>query len=150
MKKFLCFILFVSLCFSAYGASKKWLNYVNSRFGYEIKYPNIFSQQTEPANGDGIFLESKGGKIKLTLSGGFNVLMQDGQSILEGREIKNVIKKESGQNYFRIVCQDGKNIIHEYGIVNDDNWASFTFSYPDTKNFDKEIQRMEQTLKLSN
>ena len=149
MKKFLCFILCLLLCLTASGASKKWVSYVNERFGYAIEYPNIFTQKKEPVNGDGVWLESKSGRTKLTLSGGFNVLILDGHDILKAHANQNTIKKECGSTWFRLINSEGGQITHEYGVVNDDTWASFNFSYPNTKNYDKEIQRMEKTLRLS-
>ena len=148
MKKFLCVILSILFCFPAWGASQKWLKYVNDRFGYSIEYPDFFTEQAESANGDGVWLKSKDGRASLTLSGGFNVLMQDGHGILDGRKTDNIVKKDSGSTWFRLVRYDEDRIIHEYGAVNEDNWASFTFSYTNTENFDTLIRHMEQSLSL--
>ena len=74
--------------------------------------------------------------------------MQDGEATLESREAEGVLKKESGSAWFRLVRQERKQIIHEYGVVNDDAWASFTFAYPKGKDFKAAISRMERTLRL--
>lgn len=74
--------------------------------------------------------------------------MQDGADMIGTRKLEEVIKGESGSEWFRLVRREGKLIIHEYGVVNDEVWASFTFAYPATKNFNSAINRMEQTLKL--
>ena len=148
MKKILCALLCVILVVPAWGAAQKWAKYVNERFGYSVEYPDIFSKRDEPANGDGVWLKSKDGKTRLTLSGGFNVLMQDGEAMLESREARGILKKESGSSWFRLVRQEGKQIIHEYGVVNDDDWASFTFAYPKGKDFKTAISRMERSLRL--
>lgn len=149
MKKVLSIILLcVLLAVPAWGAAQKWARYVNGRFGYSVEYPDLFSKRDDPANGDGVWLKSKDGRTRLTLSGGYNVLMQDGGTMLESREAKGVLKKESGSEWFRLVRQEGKQIIHEYGVVNDDAWASFTFAYPKGKDFKAAISRMERTLRL--
>ena len=135
MKKFLCTLLLVLLAFPCWSASQNWSRYVNARFGYSIEYPDIFPKNTESENSDGIWLESKDGKTRLTLSGGYNVLMQDGADMIGTRKLEEVIKGESGSEWFRLVRREGKLIIHEYGVVNDEVWASFTFAYPATKNF---------------
>ena len=149
MKKFLCVLLCVALAAPAWGAVQKWAKYVNDRFSYSIEYPDLFSKRTEPENGDGVWMESKDGKTRLTLSGGFNVLMQDGPSMLEERETKGAEKRESGPSWFRLVRREGGRIIHEYGVVNDDTWASFTFAYPKTADFKAAIRRMERSLRLN-
>ena len=89
-------MLCVLLAFPAWGAAQKWARYVNKRFGYSVEYPDLFSKRDEPANGDGVWLKSKDGRTRLTFSGGYNVLMQDGEATLESREAEGVLKKESG------------------------------------------------------
>ena len=141
-------MIFIMLCVSACGAAQKWARYINERFDYSVEYPDIFSKRIEPANGDGVWLESKDRKYYLTLSGGYNIFMQDGNSMLEARESAGTIKKDSDSTWFRLIRRDKNKIIHEYGIVNDDAWASFTFTYPESKNFNEAIRRMEKTLQF--
>lgn len=129
-------------------AYQKWVRYDNTRFGYSVEYPNIFSTRQQSENGDGIWLKSK--QYNLTLSGGFNVLMQDGHAMLALRDVKNVLKKESGSSWFRLIHKESKYIIYEYGIMDDDTWASFTFTYPETKDFKTTIKRIEQSFRLGN
>ena len=131
----------------ANAASQKWNSYVNARFGYSIDYPNIFTKRIESENGDGVWLEAK--DARLTLSGGYNVLMQDGADMLGAHNLDGLINGESDSGWFRIIRKKGLQIIHEYGVLNDDMWASFTLTYPDTKNFNSVIKKMERTLKLN-
>ncbi len=131
----------------ANAASQKWNSYVNARFGYSIDYPNIFTKRIESENGDGVWLEAK--DARLTLSGGYNVLMQDGADMLGAHNLDGLINGESDSGWFRIIRKKGSQIIHEYGVLNDDMWASFTLTYPDTKNFNSVIKKMERTLKLN-
>ena len=152
MKKFFIALLFVLLCVTASNAAQKWKNYFNERFEYLIEYPDLFSEIREPDNGDGVWLESKDGKYKLTLSGANNIFMEDGHEFLASLKLeKNIIKKESGSTWFRVVYREKNKIIHYYGIINEELCCSFTFEYPDEKNgknFDSEIKRMEKSLKL--
>lgn len=131
----------------ANAASQKWNSYVNARFGYSIDYPNIFTKRIESENGDGVWLEAK--NARLTLSGGYNVLMQDGADMLGAHNLDELINGESDSGWFRIIRKKGSQIIHEYGVLNDDMWASFTLTYPDTKNFNSVIKKMERNLKLN-
>lgn len=131
----------------ANAASQKWNSYVNARFGYSIDYPNIFTKRIESENGDGVWLEAK--DARLTLSGGYNVLMQDGADMLGAHNLDGLINGESDSGWFRIIRKKGSQIIHEYGVLNDDMWASFTLTYPDTKNFNSVIKKMERNLKLN-
>ena len=149
MKKFLCFLLLLLLVMPADAApkNKKWNSYVNARFNYSIEYPNIFTKRTESENGDGLWLEAK--DTRLTLSGGYNVLMQDGADMVGSRNLEGMIIGESGSGWFRLVRREGTMIIHEYGVLNDDVWASFTFTYIKTKNFNSVIKKMEKTLRLT-
>ena len=148
MKKFLCFLLSLMLSVPVYAAEQEWIRYVNERFGYAVEYPALFSKRNESANGDGVWLKSNNGKYDLTLSGGYNVLMQDGHAMIEAMDAKGVIKKESGSTWFRLVRRDKGQIIHSYGIINEDSWTSFTFAYPKGKDFDVIIKHMEKTLSL--
>ena len=131
----------------ANAASQKWNSYVNARFGYSIDYPNILTKRIESENGDGVWLEAK--DARLTLSGGYNVLMQDGADMLGAHNLDGLINGESDSGWFRIIRKKGSQIIHEYGVLNDDMWASFTLTYPDTKNFNSVIKKMERNLKLN-
>ena len=131
MKKFLCFLLSLMLSVPVYAAEQEWIRYVNERFGYAVEW-----------------LKSNNGKYDLTLSGGYNVLMQDGHAMIEAMDAKGVIKKESGSTWFRLIRRDKGQIVHLYGIVNEDAWTSFTFAYPKGKDFDVIIKHMEKTLSL--
>ena len=68
-----------------------------------------------------MWLEFKDKKYSLILSGGYNILMQDGRAMLESRATGDVLKKESGQTWFRLVRREKGQVIHEYGIVKIDS-----------------------------
>ncbi|MDR0882923.1 MAG: hypothetical protein LBP55_10390 [Candidatus Adiutrix sp.] len=142
-------------------ADDSWRSYANGRFGYSAEYPDIFSKTGEPDNGDGVWLESVGQKYRLTLSGGYNALAEDGESKLKSRlqEVAHVIEGSEtfGNGWYRIVYSDdggkdgNEHLFHEYGIVDHESWASFIFAYPrkEEKRFAAIIPRLETSLALA-
>ena len=134
--------------------------YLNARFGYSVEYPDIFDASREPDNGDGIWFESAGGEYTLTISGGHNIFGHDGEALL--RECYDRVayivegSERSAPNFYSIAYsddggQDGiEHIFHEYGIVNEDIWASFILKYPkeEEERFAPIKERMETSLKL--
>ena len=151
--------LFVLLCCGS-AFAEKWKTYTNERFGYSVKYQDIFSSVKEPDNGDGVWMKSKGDKYNLTISGGYNVLMDDAETMLQARreDVHKLVpgSDESGPGWFRLISieEDGKDgndkIVHQYGIVDDENWASFTLVYPEKegKRFSAAAEIMEKSLSL--
>ena len=149
MKKFLGFFIILIAILPAY-AIPKWFKYVNDRFGYSIEYPNIFSKRRESNSGDGIWLESKDGKIKLTLSGGYNVFEGTAHDMIDWNISKDIIQMDVNHDSYRCVYHEGKNIIHHYGLIDENNWTAFWLTFPKNrkKEFSTSIKRMEKTLEL--
>ena len=142
-------------------AAEDWTLYENERFGYEVEYPYVLSNVVlEPDNGDGVELASEDGNYRLTISGGYNVLEDDAEAALERRleETSHLgrLRDTFGDGWYRAVFADdgGKDgnvrLYHEYGVIDEDNWASFILVYPkDEENRFAEITaRMEKSLAL--
>ena len=139
---------------------EKYETYTNGRFGYSMKYPDIFDTKTEPDNGDGVELASKNGKYTLVMWGGYNILGQDGDALLEESKerVAHILpgSERSAENYYSIQYSDGggkdgtEHIFYEYVIVNADMRAGFTFSYPkdEEKRFEITVIDMENSLKM--
>lgn len=119
-------------------ADDTWATYINERFGYSVQYPEIFTEREEPDNGDGVWLKSDDGEYELTLSGGYNVLLEDPEG-----SPHRVVRSERGK-------KGKERVIHEYKILNEDAWASFILSYPkaEAKRFAEITKHMEASLKL--
>ena len=152
VKKILCIFIFTLVVISACEASTKWVKYVNERYGYSIDYPsNIFVKCRKSDSGDGVWLESKDGKLKLTLSGGYNVLEQDGHDMLEWAASEDIIKTDAKHDYYRIVYYENKDIVHYYGKIDESYRADFSLSFPKEreKEFRSIIKRLERTLQLA-
>jgi hypothetical protein len=150
----LCVLVSLSAV-SAEAADAQFKHYVNERFGYQTDFPNIFSKRTEPQNGDGVIFESGDGKYQLTISGGYNVLAHDGQSELDFKleNSTNAVEgsERSGDGFYAYEYNDSPSrITHVYGLIDEDNWAAFYFSYPKKENdrFGPIIETMEKSLKL--
>jgi hypothetical protein len=165
MKKSICGIaipvvlVLAALAPCAYS-EESWTTYVNARFGYSTEYPDIFSKTEEPDNGDGVWMESGDGNYRLTLSGGYNVLGEDGQASLASRleEVSHIVGDSavSGDGWYRVIYSDdggrdgSEHLFHEYGIINADNWTSFILVYPldERARFAPIAERMEASLAL--
>lgn len=150
MKKVLCVFVSIFMLFSTCEAYTKWLKYVNERFGYSIDYPQIFVKKRESNNGDGLWLESKDGKIKLTLSGGYNVLDWTGHDMLQWDTSKDIIEMDINAVSYKNVYYENNNIVHHYGTIDERTWAAFWLTFPKNrkKELDAAIKRMERTLQL--
>lgn len=146
--------------FPAPAAEEKWTSYVNGRFGYSAEYADIYTEKDEPENGDGVWLSTSDGKYALTLSGGFNVLGEDGESRLRSRlgEVAHILpgSDESAPDWYRVIYSDdgGENgterLFSEYGRINSENWASFILVYPkeERERFAPIAAHLEKTLMI--
>lgn len=142
------------------AADKQWTSYVNGRFGYSVEYADIYTKRTEPDNGDGVWLSTSDGKYALTLSGGFNVMVEDGESRLRSRldEVAHIVpgSDKSGPGWYRVIYSDdggkkgSERLFHEYGNINTENWASFILVYPmaERKRFAPIAAHLEKTLMI--
>ena len=105
-------------------------------------------------------LASENGNYRLTIFGGYNVLEEDAETKLEGilKEASHIrrLRDTFGDGWYRAVFSDdgGKDgnerLYHEYGVIDEDNWAFFILVYPkDEENRFAEITaRMEKSLAL--
>lgn len=165
MRRFLLFctsaFFLVQACvLPAPAAKEEWVTYGNARFGYSVEYPDIFTVLEEPDNGDGIWLKTEGDRYALTISGGFNVLGEDGETRLQARirEAAHIVPGSdgAGPGWYRVIYSDdggrkGKERrFHEYGILDGENWASFILVYPleEVARFSAAAARMEKSLAL--
>ncbi len=165
MRRFLLFctsaFFLVQACvLPAPAAKEEWVTYGNARFGYSVEYPDIFTVLEEPDNGDGIWLKTEGDTYALTISGGFNVLGEDGETRLQARirEAAHIVPGSdgAGPGWYRVIYSDdggrkGKERrFHEYGILDGENWASFILVYPleEVARFSAAAARMEKSLAL--
>ena len=129
---------------------KTWIAFTNARLKYYIEYPDILTKElNKPENEDGLWLQSSDGYIKLTTLGDYNT--QSAKEILETISAKykrNFLVKKSGKNWYRFVYRKGDDVIHRYGIVNDDKKAEFILGYPIEKReeFEAITKQMEKTL----
>ena len=125
---------------SASYADTEFKTYINARFGYSVEYPDIFIDSKEPDNGDGIVFEDADGEYNLTIWGGYNVLGQNGSSLLEMclERVAHIVpgSEKSGAGFYSIEYsddggQDGvEHIFFEYGVINADMMAGFILKYP--------------------
>ena len=148
------------LVLPASAVNGKWVSYVNERFRYSLEYPDIFTDSQESDNGDGLWLSTEIDRYALTLSGGYNVLGEDGESRLRSRleEIPRIVvgSDASGPGWYRVMHAvesgvDGtESLFHEYGIIDGENWATFILLYPseERERFAPIAESMEKAFQL--
>jgi hypothetical protein len=151
---------FIWTCALHASAAENWTTYVNARFGYSIEHPDIYTDAEEPENGDGLWLSAGEDMYALTLSGGYNVLGDDGKSRLRSRldEVSHIVSApdESGPGWYRLIYSDdggrdgNERLFHEYAKIDDEHWATFIIVYPleEKVRFAPIIERMEESLRL--
>lgn len=147
-------------CALPVSAKETWTTYVNERFGYSVEHPEIYTDTEEPENGDGLWLSTDGDIYTLTLSGGYNILGENGESRLRSRleETAHIVSApdESDQGWYRLIYSDdggrdgNERLFHEYGKIDNEHWASFILVYPleEKERFAPIAERMEETLQL--
>lgn len=162
-KFFKCFLALV-FCFSALAsadaADKLALSckYTNDRYGYSVKYPDIFDKKSESDSGDGITLSSKDGKYKLLIWGGYNVLDETPDAMLAGfvnssREGgEKTVSKQSGKSSCYLISHNEKkkSLSYRMALLDDGMYSVFFITYPkaEEKEFEKVIKEMKASLKL--
>ncbi|MDR1835938.1 MAG: hypothetical protein LBQ96_09075 [Fusobacteriaceae bacterium] len=159
MKKIIAILTLVSLAvLGSSGNAIKYENYYNGRFEYSVDFPDIFHKYREPDNGDGIIFQSKDEKVILTISGGYNVMEEDGNSQLDYayEDAAYVVpgSDKSGKGFYTITYRPKEGVIgnltYVYGIINEGAWAAIYLSYPESQEaqFAPIKERMRKTLKL--
>ena len=163
MRNFFCSapprFFFPGCVLPAPAAKKDGVTYGNARFGYSVEYPDTYCP-----GGTGTterhMAKTEGDMYALTISGGFNVLGEDGETRLQARirEAAHIVPGSdgAGPGWYRVIYSDdggrkGKERrFHEYGILDGENWASFILVYPleEVARFSAAAARMEKSLAL--
>jgi hypothetical protein len=106
--------------------------YTNSRYGFQVDYPESFVPQQPPENGDGLTFNSQDGKALLVVSGGNN----PGFTVEDEfyKAIKNIHGqlgyKEAGRSWFAVSWTDGDNIGYTKEFVGLRSLNTFTITFP--------------------
>jgi hypothetical protein len=156
-------ILFILLSLATIPAqeTEKYKGYINSSFGYTIKYPDIYEKITKSDNGDGIIFSAKNDKYMLTVRGGYNISGDTGKSLLKSsmERVSHIVRgsAKSGRGWYRIAYSDDgagaegiEHIFHEYGVVDAKTRAGFILKYPlnEETRFKPVIKELEKSLDL--
>lgn len=106
--------------------------YTNSRYGFQVDYPESFVAQRSPENGDGLTLNSEDGKATLVAWGmnnaGFTLQDQFDNAIkgVHGELGYNKI----GRNWFVVSWTDGETLGYTKEFVGGSSENAFTFTFP--------------------
>lgn len=139
-------------------AEQTYQTYSNSRFEYSISYPKkLLFPQGEAENGDGQKFLSKEADASLLVYGSHNI---NAQTIKEryreesrGGTIENPTKVVSYRvlkdNWFVISGYISGNIFYQKTILNNDQFKTFYFEYPETKKkiYDPVVNRLSSSFK---
>ena len=141
MRYIFIFLTFALLTQRAF-ADDVYKTYHNARFGYSIAYPgDILHPQGESDNGDGQKLVSKNAEASLLVYGSNNALNQSLQELYleesrrgrDDNQTKIVTYKVLKNNWFVISGYNHRNIFYQKTILNNNQFKSFYFEYPESK-----------------
>ncbi len=133
-------------------------HYVNLRYGVSIEYPDIFWSRFESENGDGIRFKTANGQCELAVWGEMNIFNRNNKTQLESRlkESAHIVPNTAttGHNWYTFTTTDDggfngvEHYILEYGIVNPDALAVFSFTYPAKAGFEPIVEHLKKTLQF--
>jgi serine/threonine-protein kinase len=128
----LSLLFFAAVGFSAHA--EEWKNYQNARFGTKAQIPAGWTALPEPANGDGIELESPDKRASITISGGYNEPPTAAglEDISEPEKGATVTYKKRGPGWIVISGTKGNLIFYQKYLLSCENevWNSVTIQYP--------------------
>lgn len=107
--------------------------YVNSRFGYSVKYPNILKKGSESENGDGCeFISEDGFIMKVYGSNDVSVFNKtlDEMYTDELKEHKDITYKVKKKNWFVISGYDGEMIFYIKKYIGTSSSNTLYLNYP--------------------
>lgn len=126
-----------------------WLHYTNGRFGCSLPIPPGMKALRPPDNGDGQAFASLDDKVRLTVSGHFNIdhvsdLDKSWESELAEKD-RTITYKRKAEGWYVIsgVNKDGTGFYEKYA-ANAKYFARWTITYPqaDEKRYAPWIERM--------
>lgn len=126
--------------------------YNNERFGFSIEYPDYLKVIVDPDNGDGIQVGNE--DLKLTVSGGYNVLNETPDSmekeLVNGKN--NISYKKKGKDFFVSSWVEGDMVIYQYKKIGKNMIQGFVLEYDKSKikEFDPIVNRIYRSFKASN
>ena len=125
--------------------------YRNSRYGFQIDYPESFKPDGEPENGDGLTLKSADGKATLVVSGMNNsgVTLQD-EFDRSTKEVQGQLGfNKMGGSWFVVSWADGENLGYTKEFVGAGSQNSFTITFPSDQKgqYDSIVTKIEKSFK---
>lgn len=129
--------------------------YVNSRFGFEVRYPSgSFVPQGESDNGDGQRFLSSDGLAEWTVSGMDNVLDQslsqafDDELLVTGRR---VTYKQLNRNFFVVSGMEGPDLVYVKKMLRDGVYYTLMMRYPASarKTYDPVLHIIEKSFQMT-
>jgi hypothetical protein len=117
------------------NAPDDFAEYVNSRFGFTIRYPSkLLMPQGESFNGDGQGFISQDKRDKLSAYGSHTLLggtlKDDFERELQANPNRQITYKVLRNNWYVISGADGGLIFYKKTVQVRDGYATFNFSYP--------------------
>jgi hypothetical protein len=125
--------------------------YANSRYGFQVDYPDSFVSRPSPENGDGLVLQSADGKGELIAAGGNSA----GLTLKEAFEqtIKDVGGEpgysKHGASWFVVTWTKGETLGYTKEFVGTGSQNSITITYPveQKTQYDSIITQIEMSFK---
>ncbi len=113
-------------------------NYHNSRFDYQLAFPDMFERSMPEADESGVEMATNDGQYKLGVRGRFNTEGATGHSLLAKvkENVSRIIDSSSTDTSYTISYTGGggidgvESVFSEYAVVDKDRVASYLFIYP--------------------
>jgi len=160
MQRFVLILSFGFFCFMTQPvfAETIYKMYYNKRFEYSISYPkDILYPQGEADNGDGQKFLSKEGDGILLVYGSHNIndqtikerYQEESRGKTEESQTKVVSYRVLKDNWFVISGYVSGKIFYQKTILNNDQFKTFYFEYPETKKkrYDPIIKHLSTSFK---
>jgi Superinfection immunity protein len=125
--------------------------YTNGRYGFRVDYPDSFTPQRPPENGDGLALKSEDGRATLVVSGmnnaGFTLKDEYDRSIREAQG--QIGFNKMGGSWFVVTWTDGDNLVYTKKFVGPSSQNSFTITFPADQQpqYDSIVTKIEKSFK---
>jgi hypothetical protein len=147
--------IFLAAAGSASASDAKFKNYVNSKLGYTVSHPDVFTKSTPVENGAGVTLEDAKGTTKLKIWAEKAKGSETGKTLMTEAKtrVAHISKEQVGDKYFALNYsggeKDGNEILFfERGFVSGNNIVRFVLSCPgaDKAKFTAIVEKMTNDL----
>lgn len=112
----------------------EWSNYYNSKYDYSVQYPKEYISLGESGSRDGSTLQNQDGTAKLIVWGGYNILLESGESALQkalqSPPMGNVLESSSDAASYVYTVGDDTTCEHQFAFYAEGKNMGYSLTYP--------------------